>query len=260
LVKNSRNIGYSSANNQAVALSRAPYILVLNPDTLLRPGCLIGLIRGLMSDEKIGVVGPRILGSDGQIQKSCARRRFSLDAALFCEALQLHRLPFIGYSISRSFLYPYDYGCDQTVDAISGAAFLIRRALYLSLGGFDTDYYFGGEDLDFFHRANKHGLCIRYLSSTEVVHFGGRSSSQADVKMSILAAISNWRYFHKLYGGVNAAIYRLIAQVIRVPMLIISGLFEFAFLGNTRQLVRDLRIARGFIIWDSRQEEERTSK
>ena len=108
---------------------------------------------------------------------------------------------------------------------------MVRSDLFSSLRGFDPDYFFSGEDLDLCFRARKAGYAVRYCPASEVIHFGGGSSSKAEALTAVRAALSNQLYFLKTYGVGSALAYRLIAQLIRAPMLFVSGLFELIFRG-----------------------------
>jgi glycosyltransferase involved in cell wall biosynthesis len=73
LIENRENVGFSKANNQGIARSAAPLLLLLNPDTKVRPGAIDRLCATLRSDARIGACGPRLLNSDGSLQHSVWR-------------------------------------------------------------------------------------------------------------------------------------------------------------------------------------------
>ena len=70
LVRNASNVGFGRAVNQAVSLSKAPLILLMNPDCRLMPGALAALRSALGGEASCAVVGPRILDPDGAVQGS----------------------------------------------------------------------------------------------------------------------------------------------------------------------------------------------
>src|SRR2546426_3289673 len=73
VIENALNEGFSSANNQAMAYSRAPMMFLLNPDTEVTKGAIDTLIACLRSGERIGACGPRLLKTDGSLQHSVWR-------------------------------------------------------------------------------------------------------------------------------------------------------------------------------------------
>ncbi|WP_280451052.1 glycosyltransferase, partial [Nocardia cyriacigeorgica] len=73
VIRNERNIGLAAAINQAAAQTDAEWLLVANPDTQLSPGSISRLVETAMSDERIGMIGPRIARLDGTAYPSGRR-------------------------------------------------------------------------------------------------------------------------------------------------------------------------------------------
>src|ERR1700674_4069500 len=65
LIRNSKNMGFSVANNQALEVARGEHLLLLNSDTVVLPKSLDDMVRGMRSDGRIGVVSPRLVYGDG---------------------------------------------------------------------------------------------------------------------------------------------------------------------------------------------------
>jgi GT2 family glycosyltransferase len=246
---NEKNLGYSVANNQAAAQASGTYFLFLNPDTVLMPRSLKKMIQCIESEKNVAIVGPKLIQKDGSIQISCARRTFSLGAVLWYETLQMHRLPFIGKFFMRKFVSPYDFRTNQNVEAISGAAFLIRRDVFEKIGGFCETYFHCGEDIDLFFRTKQAGFDIRYFGSAEVLHYGGQSTVQAPIRTNINATLSNQEYFLRCHGPLSAICYRIISQLIRVPMLLASGLLKLILKGDVRHFKNCISMAIGLLRW-----------
>ena len=68
VIENQENRGFSQANNQAITLSTAPLLFLLNPDTEVRPTAIDTLIAALQSDRTVGACGPRLVNPDGSLQ------------------------------------------------------------------------------------------------------------------------------------------------------------------------------------------------
>ncbi len=60
-IENSRNSGFAAGNNQATGLSKTPYIIFLNPDTIVLPGFLVHLKKAFDENSFIGAMGIRLL-------------------------------------------------------------------------------------------------------------------------------------------------------------------------------------------------------
>jgi GT2 family glycosyltransferase len=158
-----RNAGFSAANNAAIARAAASEILLLNPDTEVPPGALTALRDFLAGHPRCGVVGPRLLNSDGSFQAS-AWPQPTLGAVL-----RDHLLP---PTWRRRAAAPPDG--QRRVGWVSGAALLTRRSVFEQIGGLD-EALFWSEDVDFCRRAAGAGWEVWYAPQAAIVHHGSRS-------------------------------------------------------------------------------------
>ena len=71
LIVNHENVGFARANNQGIRAATAPYVMLLNSDTVVHPGALRTLVSFLDRSRKTGAVGPCLLNADGTLQPSC---------------------------------------------------------------------------------------------------------------------------------------------------------------------------------------------
>ena len=83
LLLNDHNAGYTRPNNQAVHESKGRYVILLNPDTLVKPNAIAELLNFLEIHPQVGIVGPKVLNRDGTLQKQC-RRSEARPWDLFC--------------------------------------------------------------------------------------------------------------------------------------------------------------------------------
>ena len=171
VIRNNRNIGFGAAVNQALADSKAPYVLVINPDCEVQAGALSHLIKALDDDLSVGIAGPLVINADGSEQRANRRRtptaRRSLVTALGLEALGLEGVNVRGQLPSEP----------TRLSAVSGAALMIRRDCWLGLAGYDTGYFLHCEDLDLFRRAQQQDWKIMLVPAARVVHGKGVSHS-----------------------------------------------------------------------------------
>jgi len=235
VVANRANVGFARANNQGFDLAQGRLVLFLNPDTILVKDALKRMVDFLHEHSRAGMVGPRLEYPDGTIQAACARPLPTLSASLFCEALRLCNIPLIGKWVQSS----YDYDLSQEVEAISGAAMLVRPELIRQLGGFGEAFIHTGEDIELCFRFRKAGWKIHYLSDAVVIHFKGRSSQQAPIRTSVNGALSRQEYFYRCFGAAHGYLYRLIVQGIRNPVMLAIGIVK-VLLG--RESGRDFRL------------------
>ena len=91
LIRNAENVGFAKANNIGVSASTGSYLCFVNSDVKVLPLCLSRLVEYGEKNQKAGIVGPRITGGDGNLQRSC--RGFPTVWNMFCRHIQaLHRM------------------------------------------------------------------------------------------------------------------------------------------------------------------------
>jgi hypothetical protein len=168
-----RNAGFSRANNRAIAMGTARYVMVLNPDTVVGPGALTALVEFAETHPTAGVVAPRLLNQDGTSQQT-ARAFPTPAAAVFGRRSPLSRW-FPSNRWSRAFLTEAATHGDAPfeVDWVSGAAMVVPRAVVDRVGGFDEDFFLFWEDADWCHRIKAAGFSVWCLPQATVVHDEG---------------------------------------------------------------------------------------
>lgn len=164
LVRTGRNLGFVGACNAGAAVARGILLVFLNNDTEVRPGWLDALVATAYSDDRIGLVGAKLVYPDGSLQE-CGGIVWS-DGS--------------GWNYGRGDR-PDDprYTALRDVDYCSGAALLVRRALFEELGGFDERYspaYYEDTDLAFAVRAAGYRTVVQPASV--VVHHEGVSNGR----------------------------------------------------------------------------------
>ncbi len=206
----SANLGFAAGNNIALKQASGRYVVLLNPDTIVKPGSFETVVKFMDANPSCGVVGPKLLNEDGSIQRSVGN--FPDLAAIFWEATRL-RIVFPKVKMFSSFKrFDLDYDKLQEVDQPSGACLFVRREAIQQVGLLDEGYFMYYEDLDWCYRIKHAGWRIYYLPDAEVVHLGGQSSQlHLDVRI-VENARSKLRYFEKHYS--SRPLYRLLIRVI----------------------------------------------
>ncbi|HWB00502.1 MAG TPA: glycosyltransferase family 2 protein [Pirellulales bacterium] len=175
-----RNGGFAYGNNAAIraALAHTPAvdsILLLNPDTIVRPGALAALARVLDSDPKIGIVGSRLEDPDGRAQRSSFRFPSLLgdleDALQFGLATRL---------LARWCVAPPQVDRLAITDWVAGACMLVRREVFEQIGLLDEAYFMYYEEVDFCRRSRAAGWLCAYEPTSRVVHLVGQASGVTD--------------------------------------------------------------------------------
>lgn len=176
VIRNSDNLGFGAACNQGAAHATAEFLLFLNPDTRLFNASLSTPVEFMQRIEnaKVGVAGIQLEDNSGHISRSCSR--FPGAMVLIAHATGLSRFP----GFSKMALHMSDWAHDktQTVDHVIGAFYLIRRALFESLQGFDENFFVYLEDLDLSLRVKQAGYRSVFLAEAQAFHAGGGTSQQ----------------------------------------------------------------------------------
>ena len=222
LLVNDENLGFTAANNQAIARIQGRYMLLLNPDTEILGDALATMVGYMDAHPEVGALGPQLLNPDGSIQSS--RRRFPTMATAFLESTVLQRW-FPDNRVLRRY-YMLDRPDDETqeVDWVVGAALLVRREVIGQVGPLDEGFFMYSEELDWCHRIKAHGWKVVYLPTAKIVHHGAQSSEQVKPFQHIQFQRSKVRYFRKHHGAWKAEALRLFLLATYVYQLLEEAL------------------------------------
>ena len=202
LIVNQHNVGFASANNQAIHQSSGEYIWLLNPDTIVDSTALQNLYLFLQENQDAGVAGSRLLNPDGSLQISCypfptllreTWRLFLLDYFIPLGAYRMHT-----WSLNRP----------HAADNIQGASLMIPRFVLDQVGLFDEDYFVYTEEVDLNFRIQKAGWANYWVPASRVTHFGGQSTRQHQISMFLRLYQTKIHFFRKHYGHDEADRYK----------------------------------------------------
>ena len=182
------NHGFAGANNLAATDATSPYLLLLNSDTVVLDRAVERLVAFAQRHPAAGIWGGRTVFADGSLNIGSAWGRFSLWAA-FCFAGALRTVFPRVNKFDPEALAGWRRDTEREVDIVSGCFFLIERALWERLGGFDPAFFMYGEEADLCHRARALGARPRTTPEATIVHYGGASAtSNHAATVSVLRA------------------------------------------------------------------------
>ncbi len=186
LTKNSRNLGFAPAINNALKQGSAPYVLILNPDTIVNEGFFAPIIKYMGDHDDVGILGPKVLDSDGAVQGS-ARLFPNLLTALFGRKSLLTKI-FPNNPVTRENILTgrSDGLIPMEVDWVSGACMVVRRKAVQDVGNMDARFFMYWEDADWCRRMRQKGWRVVYFPRSLVMHYVG-VSSQKRVFGSVIA-------------------------------------------------------------------------
>jgi len=260
LIQNNQNLGFAKANNQGIRLSRGDHVLLLNSDTVLRPGALQAMAEFLDSHPEAGGVTCRLLNADGTIQACVSAQPSPL--LLFFRLSSLSKLfrsnrirgllrDHFGFLLGRTlrcYFAPYSNSSSAVeVGNISGACLMLRRSAIDQVGLLDERYFMYFEDMDYCIRLRNAGWKLYYVPSGEVFHLVGQSSGGRMRNYSVHSYQSLFRFYRNHFSAWSVARVRVIVLVmssLRWLWNLVPGtlLNSSASRRNRRDLERVLRL------------------
>ena len=246
LIRNLRNEGFARANNEAARRAQGKYICFLNPDTVVKPNALRYMIEVLDSDEKVAIVGPKLLNEDGSLQPSC--RNFLTNLNLMMSHLLFK--PIFSQRIRASLVYEY-WGHDQTreVDWLVGACLMVRKSALERIGPFDEGYFMFHEDTDLCFRAKSMGYKVVFCHNASVVHFGGRSCRQRWGDFTVLKYLASKHIFiRKHYGSIALLTHRFLIVGLMIARFFAALAKHIFALANKQQARRAVKFYKTAVI------------
>ena len=191
LITTEKNVGFLLNCNHAAQYAKGKYILFLNNDTQVQTNWLEPLVSLIEQDEKVGMVGSKLVYPDGYLQEA--------GGILWKDASAWN------YGNRKSPEDP-EYNYVKEVDYISGAAIMIRKDLWKAIGGFDERFVPAYcEDSDLAFEVRKHGYKVMYQPLSLVVHFEGVSNG-TDLNSGLKAhQVENQQKFFEKWKSVLEA-------------------------------------------------------
>ncbi len=180
VIPNKKNVGFGKANNQGLDIAKGQYIILLNPDTIVREDTFSKLIKFIKTKPEAGMVTCKVLNPDGTLQLAC-RRSFPGPWTSFTKIVGLSKLFPKSKLFSKYNLTYLDENIVNEVDAISGSFMLFTREVYNKVGGFDPQFFMYGEDLDLCYRVQQAGYKVFYVPDTEIIHYKGESTKRSSI-------------------------------------------------------------------------------
>jgi N-acetylglucosaminyl-diphospho-decaprenol L-rhamnosyltransferase len=208
------NPGFAGGNNAALrpilAGPKPPdFVLLLNPDTVVRPGGVKQLVRFMKAHPEVGIAGSRLEEPDGTPQR-CAFR-FPSVASELEDGL---RIGLASRLLRRWIVAPPVRNEAHETDWVAGASMIVRREVFAEIGLLDERYFLYFEEVDFCLRARRVGWTCWYAPASRVVHLVGQSSGVTDVKRPLKRRPRYWfesrsRYFRRNHGRA----YKMLADL-----------------------------------------------
>lgn len=228
------NVGFAAGCNRGIERAAGEFILLLNPDTELAEDAFSPMVAYCRQNPSVGILGPKLLNSDGSLQLSCRRFPSHL-TSLFNRQSVLTRL-FPGNPFSRRYLMT-DWAHDriERVDWLSGACMMLRREMVERIGGMDEGYFMYIEDVDLCYRAHQAGYEVVYFPQVSVTHHIGKSTETMPNRSIVQWHRSMWRYYRKHMRG------NLLLDALTLAGIAVRCVYQLALQNGRRLLARGRR-------------------
>jgi len=206
LIANPSNDGFAAGNNLALPHATGEYVFYLNPDAEVIADAVDVLVKYLDTHPDVGLVAPRLINTDGSLQKS-VHRYYS-----FWDTLIDNRLfPYLFKNSKRLKSYNYAFWPhdeEREIDWAKGAALMVRRAILSELGAFDEQFWIYGEEIDLCYRIQKASWKIVFYPHAVIRHHEKQSSRQHSTVMFIQNYKSLYLFIRKHYSKLDFELYR----------------------------------------------------
>jgi N-acetylglucosaminyl-diphospho-decaprenol L-rhamnosyltransferase len=226
-VQSGKNLGFGRSNNLGFEQVTGELLFLLNPDTELKPNALQRMLLTLEELPQAGIIGARLLNTDGSLQTSCVQSfptplNQALDSNLFRELFPKSKL---------WGTYPAFFSDESVaVEAISGASMLMRSDTFRRIEGFDPKYFMYGEDMDLCRKTHNLELKVYFQPQAEIIHHGGGSSDGEFSNFStVFMRQSIHAFIQERQGSSAALLYRFsmaLSAFMRMTALSVSQVFS----------------------------------
>lgn len=166
LIENKVNSGFSKGNNLGVFHAKGEYICILNPDTVVAEDTFTKLLDFANRTSNLGIIGCRLIDGTGHFLPESKRN-----------------IPLPRVALKKLLGNPKNYYANQIKEfeigkaaILVGAFMLLKKTVYLEVGGFDEDYFMYGEDVDLSYKTQKLGYDNYYNGHTTIIHYKGEST------------------------------------------------------------------------------------
>lgn len=240
LIANESNLGFASANNQAIERSLGRYILLLNADVLIVDAAIDRMLAFMGTHPRAGALG--CVHVDG-----LGNRRYLLGGQLPTLQSCLMGLAYTGL-VDGSILRRVHTKIRQwattparatrtprggeprvsrfearQVELVDGCGFMTRQETLAEVGLLDETYHLGSEDADWCKRIRESGWELWFLEDARIIHYGLQSYCQSDT-----AALQYYqgelRFLRQNYGPWHAALYRAAMHLLMLVAIVVHVL------------------------------------
>lgn len=243
LIENKANFGFPKGNNIGVAEAKGEYLCILNPDTVVAEDTFEKVLAFAQSKPDLGIAGCKLIDGTGNFLPEC-KRGVPTPWVAFTKVFGLYKFfpsRRFGTSLFNKY-YAQHLTENETgkVDILVGAFMVMKRNLYLEVGGFDENCFMYSDDIDLSYLVLKTGKSNYYFHETSVIHYKGESTVRDGTYMRRFREAMQF-FYKKHFGG---------SAVFAVFMRLGTFFFALAKKNQAKQIVPDIN---GYVLFSSNQ-------
>ncbi|MGX7668271.1 glycosyltransferase family 2 protein [Flavobacterium pedocola] len=222
LIENKANLGFPKGNNIGVAAAKGEYICILNPDTVVAEDTFQKVLQFAESQPDLGIIGCKLIDGTGNFLPEC-KRGVPTPWVAFTKIFGLYKI-FPKSSLFNKY-YAQHLSENETgkVDILVGAFMVMKRKLYMEVGGFDENCFMYSDDIDLSYLVLKSGKSNYYFHEASVIHYKGESTVRDGTYMKRFREAMQFFYKKHFCGSV---IFDVLMRI---------GAFAFALLKKNQQ-------------------------
>ena len=212
LIANQHNPGFSTANNQAIKLSKGEYVLLLNPDTVVEEDTFKKCCDFMDAHPDAGGLGAKMIDGGGNFLPE-SKRGFPSPWVAFCKTFGLSRFFPKSKTFNHYHLGYLDKDENHEIEVLAGAFMLMRKSVLDEIGLLDEAFFMYGEDIDLSYRIIKGGYKNYYFSDTQIIHYKGESTKKGSLNYVKVFYNAMIIFAKKHFVGQKAAGFILMLQM-----------------------------------------------
>lgn len=212
LIANKENVGFSKANNQAMRITKAEYVLLLNPDTVVEQDTFSKVVHFMDEHPDAGGLGVKMIDGKGKFLPE-SKRGLPTPAVAFYKIFGLSNLFPKSKTFSKYHLGYLNNNQTHEIEILSGAFMLMRKAVLDKVGLLDEDFFMYGEDIDLSYRIILAGYKNYYYPETTIIHYKGESTKKSSINYVFVFYRAMIIFAKKHFSQKNAKLFSLLINL-----------------------------------------------
>lgn len=199
LIENKENLGFPKGNNIGAAAAKGDYLCILNPDTVVAEDTFEKVLSFTASKPDLGILGCKLIDGTGNFLPE-SKRGVPTPWVAFTKIFSLYKVAPDSSVFNKYYAQHLTQNQTGKVDILVGAFMVLRKEIYLEVGGFDENCFMYSDDIDLSYLVLKTGRSNYYFHETTVIHYKGESTVRDGTYMKRFREAMQF-FYRKHFGG-----------------------------------------------------------